>query len=1029
MHKLLALLAVTLCVAIFAADAFAQEADPEDGEESVPVSSAARRELQSQAAAEAPKTADRETLAVFHHQRGVAHQRLGNYVRSIEDLRIALEHSSPKTEDGWGARFRIQGDLGIAYKGRGDRFGEIEHWQAVAQEYRGSNRLHYFNAQLHLVDVHSQVGQWPEAERARAEADALLPKLRNTRGWANQEFSVLAQHARFTGLYFERQGNHREAERRLRASLPAADRNVESRRSRLGDSHQGTRSAIQARGRTMRMLARILATQGKYGEAEIVARDALRETRVLFEQNTLQVSTALGAIGWTRFQQGDLAGAERYYRQALAAIQGSGAAPSSRTIAARRATLGNVLLAQGRWTDTLKVFEERHEALRADEVQFKRLGSNHVSWAYALHRSGDSRRAADMAERSVASRLKEPLQDRWGLAQRRGVLGIALAGAGRKNEALQAFRESIPDLVRRDQEDTQEESTGYWRVFWQRAILEGYLDLLAAMHAAGEAAPGIDLVDESFRIADIARGSVVQEAISATAARAQIPDPDLAALARREQDARNRVLALGQLLTRLAEAPEEQRLNKVISDMRAEIERLRKEQAQLRADIRRRFPEYAELTDPRPAGLNDIRKALAPGEALVAIYLGDVHSYVWTVGAGGKSAFRIVPVKRQDIERHVRELRRAVDFGDGNPARLRAFDLARAHQLYRALLEPDETLWKDAQLLNVVPHGALGELPFALLVTAVPAGAGDAAYRDAPWLARRAAIAQLPSAAALVALRRAPAGKGERQPFIGFGDPVFTAASSAGAQAGAVRSLVIRKAEEEAEGAATTRGGGVQPVSVPAIRTLADAFSRLSPLPDTSAELKEIAGVLKADAGRDVYVSSRATEKNLKELRLSDRRVLAFATHGVAPGEMLGLDQPALVLSNPALTGDTGNDGFLTMEEVLALKLDADWVVLSACNTASADGRGSEAVSGLGRAFFYAGARSLLVSNWAVETTSTRLLTTELFRRQAENPKLTRAEALRQSMLDLMGKSGPGGIGYAHPAFWAPFTLVGDGGR
>ena len=113
------------------------------------------------------------------------------------------------------------------------------------------------------------------------------------------------------------------------------------------------------------------------------------------------------------------------------------------------------------------------------------------------------------------------------------------------------------------------------------------------------------------------------------------------------------------------------------------------------------------------------------------------------------------------------------------------------------------------------------------------------------------------------------------------------------------------------------------------------------------------------------------------------------------------------------------------------LRSAADWVVLSACNTGSADGRGSEAVSGLGRAFFYAGARSLLVSNWAVETTSARLLTTEVFRRQSENPQMTRAEALRQSMLSLMGKSATGAttFSYAHPAFWAPFSLVGDGGR
>jgi CHAT domain-containing protein len=139
-----------------------------------------------------------------------------------------------------------------------------------------------------------------------------------------------------------------------------------------------------------------------------------------------------------------------------------------------------------------------------------------------------------------------------------------------------------------------------------------------------------------------------------------------------------------------------------------------------------------------------------------------------------------------------------------------------------------------------------------------------------------------------------------------------------------------------------------------------------------------------------------------------------------------GLDQPALALSNPQLVKDPENDGFLTMEEVLGLKLNAEWVVLSACNTASADGKGSEAVSGIGRTFFYAGARSLLVSNWAVESTSARLLTTRIFTLQAEQPSLGRAEALRQSMIALMNTRQAGGD-YSHPIFWAPFSLIGDG--
>jgi CHAT domain-containing protein len=122
------------------------------------------------------------------------------------------------------------------------------------------------------------------------------------------------------------------------------------------------------------------------------------------------------------------------------------------------------------------------------------------------------------------------------------------------------------------------------------------------------------------------------------------------------------------------------------------------------------------------------------------------------------------------------------------------------------------------------------------------------------------------------------------------------------------------------------------------------------------------------------------------------------------------------------------------MTEILGLKLDADWVVLSACNTGSGSGAGAEAVSGLGRAFFYAGSRALLVTNWPVETTSARALTTDIFSRQAADPSLARAEALRRAMVGLM--DGPGYrnqegtelFTYAHPIFWGPFSIVGDGG-
>ena len=124
----------------------------------------------------------------------------------------------------------------------------------------------------------------------------------------------------------------------------------------------------------------------------------------------------------------------------------------------------------------------------------------------------------------------------------------------------------------------------------------------------------------------------------------------------------------------------------------------------------------------------------------------------------------------------------------------------------------------------------------------------------------------------------------------------------------------------------------------------------------------------------------------------------------------------------------------LTMEEVMDLRLDADWVVMSACNTAAAEGRGAEAFTGLSRAFFYAGTRAILASHWSVETTSARELTTGLFEYQADYPEASRATALHKTMLGLIDDralldpaTGNQVLSYAHPVFWAPFTLIGEG--
>jgi CHAT domain-containing protein len=194
----------------------------------------------------------------------------------------------------------------------------------------------------------------------------------------------------------------------------------------------------------------------------------------------------------------------------------------------------------------------------------------------------------------------------------------------------------------------------------------------------------------------------------------------------------------------------------------------------------------------------------------------------------------------------------------------------------------------------------------------------------------------------------------------------------------------------------------------------------MAALPETRDEILAIAKALGADPARDVRFGAQATRAAVLSGPLLDRRVVAFATHGLKPGDLPGLSRPALAMA----AGASGESPLLTLDDVLTIKLSADWVVLSACNTASADGRAQEAFSGLARAFFFSGARAVLATHWAVESLSAQQLVARTFAHQAANRGAARAESLRHAQLEFV--EGRAGAAYAHPFFWAPYALYGD---
>ena len=427
----------------------------------------------------------------------------------------------------------------------------------------------------------------------------------------------------------------------------------------------------------------------------------------------------------------------------------------------------------------------------------------------------------------------------------------------------------------------------------------------------GKAAGLPDPVGQAFHVAESLRGGTVQQALSAVTARNAGMDPELRDLARKEQDLRHRHQTIEALLLDILAMPASETDPVAMTALEEQLTTIDRARSALIDEIHRRFPKYADLLNPRPASPATIRKRLRPDEALVAIYSGDDHTWVWAVAPGRETAFAMVPLGRDRIGIAVEKLRQALDLQVLSLDEIPSFDLETAHGLFKDLLAPVQKGWQNSRELIVVTDGPLGTIPFGLLVTEKRGPKEEKilfdAYRSVPWLLRKVAVSRLPSATALIGLRPARARPPATSSFVGFGDPFFNRRQMAS----------VASVTKENIGGTEKKGTGV---SVRGVRVtsagsldgsqspLSGKLSMLNRLPDTSEELIRIATALGADVKRDVFLGTDASESTIKGMALSDRRVIAFATHALVPGDLDGLTQPALALSAPEVTG-TDEDG------------------------------------------------------------------------------------------------------------------------
>jgi CHAT domain-containing protein/Tfp pilus assembly protein PilF len=527
--------------------------------------------------------------------------------------------------------------------------------------------------------------------------------------------------------------------------------------------------------------------------------------------------------------------------------------------------------------------------------------------------------------------------------------------AGRLPGALAKIRQAV-DTVESIRNRVINESLRTSFFASMRPYYELWIDLLMRLE---EQNPGGGAAAEALEASEKARARALLDLL--TVARIDVEQGVAPALKGRETDLTARLSWLQNKL--FTAAPAER------PPFQEEIGRIEEELGRLEAEIRRSDPRYAQVRYPTPLGLPGVQTLLDDDTALLEYFVGTETSALFVITRSGLAAYRLPPA--EILARGVRNVRDAIQ---GGQRRLGDY-VEQAGRLYSLLLAPAAAgpLAGKSRLL-IAPDSSLYLLPFdALLTRSV---AGSAKLSDFPYLLQAYAVAYVPSASVLAGLR-APrpeptAGLPPKQ-FVAFADPVIE------------------------------KGTGPSPLGREWARLLR-----------SEGEARAIAGLYPPDEVK-VYVREEATKEQVTRSTLvGTARRLHFATHGF-------VTEPPFSLSGLVLTSVPGSpeNSVLSVRDIFNLRLNADLVTLSACETGLGREVSGEGVVGMTRAFLYAGARSLLVSFWKVSDASTPRLMESFYRHLGERGGKT--AALRRAKLEMIA-----GGSYAEPYYWAPFLLSGD---
>ena len=955
-----------------------------------------------------PANTNSYEMANFYHKRAMASIRMGDDRNALENIRIAYDMDQ---QDGTVSMEILKDRAMIEQWGGGNLKFAIELYKKVIDRPDG-----VFSSRVLLTEAYLIYGDIANAESSADNARQVYRRISYSK-WLELHMSYI------DGLMLDVKGKYSSAgEKWIKArSLIDTEKN----------KYPGLYFWIQGH------LINNLIAQNELVSAELEVRKFLKDYLTLVGKNPDSISRILLVYGEILYEQGRCKEAERVIKSGISMREnlkskGVQKFESDIVFVEFLKKLMDISCSNDRFLEAYSYFEDSKNYFDKDRFSYAKNYSKNHNLLIAMIFSNHINEAAGHVDTLFQYYNEVVGADDINAVELRMVRGIVHFQNGKLSEAYRDYQSSIQKFL--------EFRSEYWKSFSKkqrfRQILEAYLSFFSSIHnTKHETEIGINASLEAFKLVEILRQGTVQQALTASASRLATQNSELSLVVRQEQDNGLMITVLDRMLINHISMPTDQQDPKVISGLKTQIATLSAARSTLLAEIKQKFPDYENLVYPKPADYQTVARFIRPHETLISIFPSAEHSYLWTINDKGKVDFAVIPVGSKQIGSRVQDMRRSLDLDCDKLGEIPEFDLKLSYWFYKTFLEPVKASWSGKKDLLIIADGPLGSLPFSVLTTQPHTLSNNldllfSEYRKAPWLVRQVSLTRLPSVSALIGLRSLPPGDLTRKAFAGFGDPIFNPDQIQTSQSAETSAAMAKRgAQFQIRGVRVTQQGAIDQANL-----VSNRLSMLNRLPDTAEEVISVSQSMKADPQLDVFLGPKATEQMVRSLDLSNRRVVYFATHALVPGDIDGLHEPALALSAPEVAG-WDEDGLLTAGEIMTLKLNADWVILSACNTAAAAGEGTEAISGLGRAFFYAGTRALLVSMWPVETSSARLLTTRLFEIQDADPGMSRSGALRDSMLQLM--DGPGMVdkgsgktiaSYAHPLFWAPFIIVGDNG-